>query len=42
LEKELIKIVEKDSLGSVPELRVINKSKKHVLLVDSEELAGAK
>ena len=42
LKKGLVEIVEKNSGGSVPELRVINKGKKRVLLLDSEELAGAK
>jgi len=42
LKKGLIEIVEKNTGGSVPELRVINKGDKRVLLIDSEELAGAK
>ena len=42
LNENLIEIVEKDSGGSVPELRVMNKSPKMILLLDGEELVGAK
>jgi hypothetical protein len=37
-----IEIFEKNQGGSVPELRVINKGNDRVLLIDSEELSGAK
>ena len=37
-----IDVFEKDHSGTVPELRVVNKSGKKVLIVDAEELAGAK
>jgi len=42
LNQDLIEIVEKDSGGSVPELRVMNKSPKMILILDGEELVGAK
>ena len=42
LNENLIEIVEKDDGGSVPELRVINKSSKMILILDGEELVGAK
>ncbi len=42
LEKETLEIVEKNNSGTVAELRVINKGNKRVLLLDGEELAGAK
>jgi hypothetical protein len=42
LGENLIEIVEKDSDGSVPELRVMNKSPKMILILDGEELVGAK
>jgi hypothetical protein len=42
LNKNLIEIVEKDRGGSVPELRVMNKSPKMILILDGEELVGAK
>ena len=42
LSENLIEIVEKDSDGSVPELRVMNKSPKMILILDGEELVGAK
>jgi hypothetical protein len=42
LSQNLIEVVEVDQHGSVPELRVINKSKKMVLILDGEELVGAK
>jgi hypothetical protein len=40
--EDLIEVVEIDKGGSVPELRVINKSDKMVLILDGEELVGAK
>jgi hypothetical protein len=42
LTEDLIEVVEIDKGGSVPELRVINKSDKMVLILDGEELVGAK
>ncbi|QTA93163.1 ARPP-1 family domain-containing protein [Desulfonema magnum] len=42
LDVKLITITEIDRSGSVPELRVINPSDQWVLLVDGEELTGAK
>ncbi len=42
LEKKLFKVKEIDEDGSVPELKVINKAKVSVLLLDGEELVGAK
>ncbi len=42
LEKKLLKVKEIDEDGSVPELKVINKAKVSVLLLDGEELVGAK
>ena len=42
LSQNLIEVVEVDQHGSVPELRVINKSEKMVLILDGEELVGAK
>ena len=38
----LLKITELDNYGSVPELKVINQASVPVLLLDGEELAGAK
>jgi hypothetical protein len=38
----LVEITEKTEGGSVPELQVVNKSPKMVLILDGEELAGAK
>ena len=38
----LIEVVEVDKEGSVPELKVINKSPRMVLILDGEELVGAK
>lgn len=38
----LLKVTELDSYGSVPELKVINQASVPVLLMDGEELAGAK
>jgi hypothetical protein len=40
LSENLIEVVEIDKGGSVPELRVINKSDKMVLILDGEELVG--
>ncbi len=42
LAEELIQIVEVDEAGSVPDLRVVNRSRKKVLILDGEELVGAK
>ena len=42
ISENLIEVVEIDEGGSVPELRVINKSDKMVLILDGEELVGAK
>jgi len=42
LEKRLLTITEVSQSGSVPELKVVNKAKIPVLLLDGEELAGAK
>ncbi|MFH1952501.1 MAG: DUF6569 family protein [Pseudomonadota bacterium] len=42
LSENLIEVVEVDSDGSVPELKVVNKSPKLVLILDGEELVGAK
>ena len=41
-ENQLIQISEVSDSGSVPELRVVNFSQKNILLIDGEELAGAK
>jgi len=41
-EKKILSVVEIDQGGSVPELKVINKGKISVLLLDGEELVGAK
>jgi hypothetical protein len=38
----LISVVEKDEAGSVPELRMINKSPCMILILDGEELVGAR
>jgi len=38
----LIDVVEKDEAGTVPELKVVNKSNRMVLILDGEELVGAK
>ena len=40
--EDLIEVVEIDEGGSVPELKVVNKSDKMVLILDGEELVGAK
>ena len=37
-----MEVVELDSDGSVPELKVVNKSSKMILILDGEELVGAK
>jgi hypothetical protein len=42
LDEELITIHEVDQSGSVPELKVTNTSRRPVLLLDGEELMGAK
>jgi len=42
LEKRLLTITEVSQSGSVPELKVVNKAQIPVLLLDGEELAGAK
>ena len=42
LSENLIEVVELDSDGSVPELKVVNKSPKMILILDGEELVGAK
>lgn len=42
LDMNLLKIMEVDDSGSVPELKAINKSELPVLILDGEELVGAK
>ena len=42
LEKRLLVVTEVSQSGSVPELKVVNKGDIPVLLLDGEELAGAK
>jgi hypothetical protein len=42
LSEGLIEVVEVDKGGSVADLKVINKSPKMVLILDGEELVGAK
>ena len=42
MSKKLIEVVELDNDGSVPELKVINKSPEMILILDGEELVGAK
>lgn len=42
LEKRVLTITEVSHEGSVPELKVVNKANTHVLLLDGEEVAGAK
>ena len=42
LTKDFIEVVEVDKEGAVPELKVINKSAQMVLILDGEELVGAK
>ena len=42
LSGNLIDVVEKNEGGSVPELKVVNRSNRMVLILDGEELVGAK
>lgn len=42
LSEDLIDVVELDEDGSVPELKVVNRSDRMVLILDGEELVGAK
>ncbi len=42
LEKNQLTVKEVSHSGSVPELKVINKADIHILLLDGEELVGAK
>jgi len=42
LDKDLIQITELDTEGSVPELKLKNLGKKSVLIIEGEELVGAK
>jgi hypothetical protein len=42
LSGNLIDVVEKNEGGTVPELKVVNKSDRMVLILDGEELVGAK
>ena len=42
LEKNLIDITEVDESGTVPELKVENRAEKNLLILDGEELVGAK
>ncbi|MFO7970197.1 MAG: DUF6569 family protein [Desulfobacterales bacterium] len=42
LDKDLIQITELDTQGSVPELKLKNSGKKSVLVIEGEELVGAK
>ncbi len=42
LEKKLLTVTEVSEGGAVPELKVVNKAKTSVLLLDGEELVGAK
>ncbi len=42
LERDLIRITELDEDGSVPELMLENTGKKPVLIIEGEELVGAK
>jgi hypothetical protein len=42
LDKDIITITELNQSGSVPELKVVNKSAELILLLDGEELIGAK
>jgi len=41
-DRGVVQITEMDQTGSVPELRLLNKGKKKVLIVEGEELLGAK
>jgi len=42
LTEDFIEVVEKDLDGSVPELKVVNKSPHLIMILDGEELVGAK
>jgi hypothetical protein len=42
LDSQVLKIVEVSQAGSVPELKVVNEGEKPVLLLDGEEVVGAK
>ena len=42
LQKDYIEIQETSESGSVPELKVLNKCGRKILLLDGEELLGAK
>jgi hypothetical protein len=42
LSEGLIEVLERDEAGSVPELKVVNKSPCMILILDGEELVGAK
>ncbi len=42
LDRDFVQITEMDQAGSVPDLRLLNKGKKKVLIVEGEELVGAK
>jgi hypothetical protein len=42
LDKDLIQITELDTQGNVPELRIQNLGKKSILIIEGEELVGAK
>ena len=42
LSQNLMEVVEVDGDGSVPELKVLNKSPRMILILDGEELVGAK
>src|SRR5262245_21817983 len=42
LEQQLLKVTEVSHSGSVPELAVVNRAERPVLLLDGEELIGAK
>jgi hypothetical protein len=42
LDRSLVRITEIDQAGSVPELRLLNTGKKKILIVEGEELVGAK
>ena len=42
LDQDAVDVVELDHFGSVPELKVVNKSDTMILILDGEELVGAK
>ena len=42
MDKEVLKVEEVDEQGEVPELRAVNEAEMPVLLLDGEELIGAK